>query len=228
MAPDTDPTQRSAREAALETLTQSAAHNIPGADFVSITERKRDDRLRTLTATDPLAEQADSLQYEFHEGPCFAAVTDERFVLVNDMATAAQFPRYGPEAVRLGIRAQAAIQLLHNGQTAGLNLYARTAGAFDSATTVQIAELFGTHAAALLGYANKVETLNEALHTRTDIGTAVGILMERYGIDRHQAFAFLARNSSHRNIKLRLIAQEVIEGIFPSAPHEDNAAQDWP
>jgi hypothetical protein len=227
MSADTDPTPRSARQAALDTVTESAARNIPGADFVSITVRKRHDRLVTLTATDSLALQADSLQYELHEGPCYAAVTDERFVLVNDMATSVQFPRYGPEAVRLGIGAQAGIQLLHNGETAGLNLYARTAEAFDSAT-VQIAELFATHAGALLGYATQVEQLNEALHTRTDIGMAVGILMERYRIDRHQAFAFLARNSSRRNIKLRLVAKEVVERTFQSSSREDNAAQDWP
>jgi hypothetical protein len=43
----------------------------------------------------------------------------------------------------LGIGAQAGIQLLHDGETAGLNLYARAAGAFDR-DTVQIAELFAT------------------------------------------------------------------------------------
>ena len=117
----------------------------------------------------------------------------------------------------LGIGAQGAIHLLHNGETAGLNLYARTAGAFDR-TTVQIAELFATHAGALLGYADQVEQLSEALHTRTDIGTAIGILMERYGIDRHQAFALLSRNSQHRNIKVRLLAQQIIAGTFESTP----------
>src|SRR3954470_1857036 len=51
MSADTDPTPRSARQAALDTVTESAARNIPGADFVSITVRKRHDRLVTLTAT---------------------------------------------------------------------------------------------------------------------------------------------------------------------------------
>jgi hypothetical protein len=226
MSAETDP-QRPVRQAALETLAGSAARNIPGADFVSITVRTPQGPLRTLTCTDPLAEQADSLQYQFHEGPCYAAVTDDRFVLVNNMATAVEFPRYGPRAVDLGIGAQAAIQLLHDGETAGLNLYARTPGAFDRAT-VQIAELFATQAAALLGYAGQVEQLSEALHTRTDISTAVGILMERYGIDRHQAFAFLTRNSQHRNVKVRLLARQVIEGTFESAPRDDSQSQESP
>jgi hypothetical protein len=218
--------QRPAREVALETVAVSAVGNIPGVDFVSITVRDAE-LLRTVAATDPLAEQADKLQYEFREGPCYAAVTDDRFVLVNDMAAAVDFPRYGPKAVELGVGAQAAIQLLHNGDSAGLNLYARTPGAFDR-STVQFGELFATQAGALLGYAVQVEQLSEALHTRTDIGTAVGILMERYSIDRHRAFAFLARNSQSRNVKVRVLAQRVIDDTFQSSPGEDGASQDWP
>ena len=72
-----------------------------------------------------MAEQADSLQYELREGPCYAAVNGERFVLVNDLSAAVQFPRYAPKAVGLGVGAQAAVQLLDGKRRAGLNLYAR-------------------------------------------------------------------------------------------------------
>ena len=217
----------SPREAALETLAASASNNIPGTDFVSITVRRREEPLCTVAATDPVAERADALQYELGEGPCYAAVTSTRFVLVNDLEGTAEFPRYGPRAVGLGVRAQAAIQLLDDGESAGLNLYARVAGAFDP-STVQLAELFATHAAALLGYADQVEHLSVALHTRTDIGTAVGIVMARYGIDRHQAFAFLARDSQNRNIKVRTLALQVIDGTFESTPREDVESHEWP
>jgi GAF domain-containing protein len=209
------------RAAALQSLAVSAANNIPGADFVSISLHREGEPMQTVAATDPLAEQTDNLQYQLREGPCYAAITDERFVLVNDLAAAVEFPHYGPKAVDLGVGAQAAIQLLHNGERAGLNLYARTSGAFDR-STVQIAELFATQAGALLGYAEQVEQLSEALHTRTDIGTAVGILMERYSIDRHQAFRFLSRVSQTRNIKVRLLAQRVIDGTFQATPSEDS------
>lgn len=111
--------------------------------------------------------------------------------------------------------------------SAGLNLYARTPGVFDR-STVQVAELFATQAAALLHYADQVEQLSEALHTRTDIGTAGGIIMERYGIGNHQAFAFLVRSSNNRNVKLRVLAQDVIAGTFDSTLDEDARSQHWP
>lgn len=221
------PREQRAREAALRSLAASAASNIPHVDFVSITVHDEEHTLHTVASTDPLAEQLDMVQYELREGPCYAAVTDERFVLANDVASATDYPRYGSRAASLGVGAQAAIQLIHNGQRAGLNLYARRTGVFDR-STVQLAELFATQAAAVLEYAVQVEQLSEALHTRTDIGTAVGIVMERYGIDRNRAFAFLVRNSNDRQLKLRVLAQQVIEGTFESTTPESDRSHDWP
>jgi GAF domain-containing protein len=217
--------EQRALEAALRGLADSAAGNIPGADFASITVARPDETLHTAAATDPLAQHTDAIQYELREGPCYAAVTDERLVLVNDLAASSEFPRYGPRAAELGIGSQAAIQLSHNGEKAGLNLYSRTPRAFDR-STVQVAELFATQAGALLQYAEQVEQLSEALHTRTDIGTAVGIVMERYHLDKDRAFAFMVRNSNQRNIKIRSLAQQIIAGTQASiAVREENG---WP
>jgi len=220
--------EHDAQLAALQSLTTSAAANIPGVDFASITLYSEDGTLRTVAATDQLAEKIDAVQYELREGPCYGAVTEDRFVLVNDMSATTDYPRLAPRVVGLGVWAQAAMQLTHHGRrAAGLNLYARTPGAFDR-STVEIAEMFASHAATLLEYVEQVEHLNEALRTRTDIGTAVGILMERYGIDRHRAFKFLVRSSNNRNTKLRALARDVIDGSFGSTTEEDRASQQWP
>ena len=223
MDSDARPAERSHPEAAaLAALVTSAAANIPGVDFASITVRSLDRALMTLAATDQVATDLDELQYRLREGPCYAAVTEQRFVLVNDLATGNSYRGYGPRASERGVRAQAAIQLSHDGEVAGLNLYSRTCNAFDQ-STVQIAELLAVHAAVLLGYARQVETLGQAVHTRQDIGTAVGILMERYQIDRDRAFALLVRISNDRNIKVRELAQHVIDGMFqaPTGKHRD-------
>jgi hypothetical protein len=204
-----------------------AVSNIPGVDFASVTVRGPGETLHTVGATSPLAEQTDAIQYQLREGPCYAAVNDERLVLINDMARAEAFPRYAPRAADLGVRAQMAIQLISDGQRAGLNLYSANAGVFDR-STVQFAELFATQTAALLGYVEQVEQLSEALHTRSDIGTAIGMLMERYGIDRDRAFALLARESSHRNIKIRMLALQIIDGTFKTTTREDLRSQGWP
>ena len=224
---DTSASRQRARALALHGLAVSAADNIPGVDFASITLARADQSLHTIAATEHLAEELDAIQYELREGPCYAAVTNERLILLEDVAGATRFSRYAARAADLGVGSQAAFQLVHNGEQAGLNLYACTSNVFDR-STLEFAELFATHAAALLQYVEQVEQLGEALHTRTDIGIAIGILMERYGIDRHRAFAFLSRNSQNRNSKIRVLAQQIIDGTFQSTSIEDSASHEWP
>jgi ANTAR domain-containing protein len=95
-----------------------------------------------------------------------------------------------------------------NGPTTGLSLdevldaIARAhPGALDSeeATT------------ALRQAREEIETLKEALRTRTVIGQAVGLLMYESTITSDAAFAQLVANSSHTNVKLRDIATRLVE-----------------
>ncbi|NHC13233.1 ANTAR domain-containing protein [Motilibacter sp. E257] len=57
--------------------------------------------------------------------------------------------------------------------------------------------------------ANEIAGLREALTTRHVIGLAQGILMERYDVDAERAFAMLVTLSSHANVKLRLVAEQI-------------------
>jgi AmiR/NasT family two-component response regulator len=58
--------------------------------------------------------------------------------------------------------------------------------------------------------------LHVALDTRTVIGQAVGMLMERYNLEATAAFAVLKRVSMSANRKLRDVATElVIERELP-------------
>jgi hypothetical protein len=56
----------------------------------------------------------------------------------------------------------------------------------------------------------EIETLKEALRTRTTIGQAVGLLMYRSTITAEEAFAQLVGLSSHSNVKLRDIARRLV------------------
>jgi len=55
----------------------------------------------------------------------------------------------------------------------------------------------------------RLEQLTQAVQHRTTIGIAMGIVMERLGLDAHEAFAYLRRVSSHQNRKLYVIACEI-------------------
>lgn len=64
-----------------------------------------------------------------------------------------------------------------------------------------------------------VEELNEAMQSRTVIGKAEGILMERFDINAAQACDVLKRVSSHSNVKLHRVASELVRTrMLPGQP----------
>jgi AmiR/NasT family two-component response regulator len=57
---------------------------------------------------------------------------------------------------------------------------------------------------------SEADGLRSALESRTVIAKAIGILMERHSTSDEQAFAYLVRLSQDRNVKLRLVATEIV------------------
>ena len=56
----------------------------------------------------------------------------------------------------------------------------------------------------------EIDQLATALHSRTVIGQATGLVMGRFDVDASQAFDYLRRASSHSNRKLVDIASEMV------------------
>jgi hypothetical protein len=196
----------------LANITSAAVEVLPQVQYASITLRHPDGGLDSYAVTDELVADLDQHQYALQEGPCYDATTAGRYALASDLSADERYPHYGPVAVQAGIHSQAAIRLFENARTAcGLNLYSREVGALDKAQTVS--RLFSHQAAVALAYSVEVTTLNEAVRSRTQIGQAIGIVMERYKIPEQQAFAFLTRLSQNSNIKVRQIADQLIDAV---------------
>lgn len=198
-------------DATLSGITAAAVELIPDVVFASVTVRHAD-RLETVNATDDSLLVLDEKQYALQQGPCYDAATDRAQVVSPDLENDDRFPHYGPAAVERGILAQAAFRLFERNTTQGaLNLYSDRKGAFENLDDV--AALFRSHAGMAIAYSYEVSSLQEALETRTTIGKAMGIVMERYQLNDERAFAFLTRLSQHRNVKLRLVAEELVSEL---------------
>jgi hypothetical protein len=194
----------------LELVTRSVKEAISGVTHASISLTTKDGAVETLAPTDAIAASADQLQYELREGPCLAAALTEPMVRVDDLATDARWPSYGPKAAELGLRSQLSFQFRAEPHARGaLNLYADRPDVFDD-DAHHVAVMFADWTAVLLGWSKQEASLAEALGSRTMIGTAIGIVMERYHIDQDRAFAFLVRTSQTANAKLRAIAADVV------------------
>jgi len=81
-----------------------------------------------------------------------------------------------------------------------------------------VAKAFAHHASLVLGAAMERDNLNRAVAARHRVGLAQGILMTRRQLTPGQAFGLLKRESQNTHVKLRTIAQRVIQtGDLPSA-----------
>jgi GAF domain-containing protein len=171
----------------------------------------RGGRLESAAVTDPLVEQCDQLQLECGEGPSLAVVADQDSVLVPDTMSEERWPYWAPKAAALGLRSVLCVRLYTNGTTLGvLQLFNSEPYAFDTADDA-VAHVLARHASVAVATARQEASLWQAIDARKLIGQAQGILMERFSIDGDIAFAVLRRYSQDYNIKLRDIAQRLIE-----------------
>jgi GAF domain-containing protein len=195
----------------LQTMVEVASNSLPGFDQVGISTLEKHGKVTTRAFTGDMVLRLDEIQYGLREGPCSEALQGTDVISVSTLRHEARWPRYVPQARAMGVRSQMALKLyLDEGTLGGINFYSTSSD--DVSQDAQgLARLFATHAAIALGHAHERENLNKALQTRKVIGQAIGILMERYAMDEDRAFAFLIRASSHRNIKLRAIAQELVD-----------------
>lgn len=193
-------------------ITDVAVDRLSGVDFASICLTQGRQPVRMIAPTDPRVLEADRLQHELAEGPCLDVIKSMRAVRSPEMSTDSRWPLYGPKVAASGIAAQTTLPLPASGSLrACLNLYALTPGPIGGSAVVT--DLFATHATVALSYSLQMHDIGAALERRKGIGQAIGIVMERYGIDEEAAFAFLTRASQTANLKLRSIAEQIVTGV---------------
>ena len=195
--------------ATLDEIVLQAQRCLPEFEHVSVSRIHADGSLETLAASTDLARSFDEVQSFSHEGPCVEA-TEEELVVVRDARHEQRWPTYIGGATRLGLQSQIGVRLLSvaNGVVC-LNLHSTSSPDIDPGS-VGVAEHFAIHAGLALGHVLKAEQLSTAIGTRTLIGAAVGIIMERYELSSERAFDYLVRISSASQTKLRDVASQVV------------------
>jgi hypothetical protein len=200
----------------LANITAAAVDVLPEVRYASISVKHADGRLETFAPTESFLLELDAAQYELQEGPCYESAVNTMHVAAPFLGEDIRFPRYAPVAVSYGIQAQAGIRLYDAPASNGaLNLYADEPGSFQDFDV--LSELFAHQSAVALAYARQVGQLQDAIATRQVIGQAVGVVMERYKLEDARAFGLLTKLSSTENIKLRDLAQQLID-----ASNQDN------
>jgi len=225
----------SLRETSMEGLLQSVAELakrvMPGDPEISVSVLIK--RIpTTVVSTGQLAIDCDESQYGRGDGPCLHAARTGELTEVADTRTATRWRDYARQAVERGALGSLSVPLPmgDEGLSAALNVYARTAHAFDEESR-SVASRFASYAA--VGVANMqayqearklADDLQAALDARAVIDQAKGILMDRHGLTADQAFQVLAQASMHTDTKVRDLAEHLVvsgELPLPQTPNHD-------
>ncbi len=206
--------------AALQRMVDLAVKHIAGCSWASITV-VNGGLGHSLVVSDPIAAQADTLQYSLGEGPCLSAAENDSNYLMFDVAGETRWPKYARAlAEQTPVRSVLSFQLVAQ-ESAALNLFADMPAAFDDAS-MNAAAIFAAHTTNLVALHEAQDTadnLETALASSRRIGAAIGVLMAHHKVTEDAAFGMLRTTSQHLHRKLRDVAVEVVEtGTLPATP----------
>ena len=223
-------TSQPSLDESLAKITELAAELVPGADHVG-TSLAAGGPIQTKGSTDHVAQIVDEIQHELGEGPCVESIERDDVFWVDDLDRDGRWPRFAAVVqARTPVRSILAVVIPLGGTSIGaLNLYADEINAFEKDDHA-IAAIFATQAAVVLAAtqqriddAAKIQNLRQALASRDLIGQAKGILMSRETCTDEEAFRMLSAASQKLNLKLREIAQLVVDDIKSEAKTADDS-----
>jgi transcriptional regulator with GAF, ATPase, and Fis domain len=207
----------------LQQFVEIAHEAIDGADSSGVTIAMGG-RTYTAVHTDERTLKVDTEQYDADQGPCLHAARSGEIVLVDAEEAQERWPRFCAAARAQGVRSFLAAPLFTHEQSVGsFNLYGRDRSAFDR-LDAEVLDLLTTTVSRTIGdfarYKSAslvAETIQGALENRAPIEQAKGMLMALHGIDASAAFDMLRRESQAKNIRLHVIASDLVARL--SQPH---------
>jgi GAF domain-containing protein len=206
-------------ERTLRRVAELAKQTLGGVEDVSLTVIDGG-QPRSVVFTGALAVDLDERQYELGFGPCLDAAKTGQTLVVDTTDADTPYREFARIAARAGVRHVVSVGMpLAQRSIGGMNIYRTTDDGF-SAAFLEHAEVFAGYAAvAVNNIASYAGATNEAAHLRTAMASraaieqAKGILMARDRCSPDEAFDLLRRISQHRNVKLRDLAQTIVDRI---------------
>jgi GAF domain-containing protein len=159
------------------------------------------------------------LQSQSQEGPCWESYRRSEVVYSEDLEMEGErWPAFAAAALASGIRSVHSVPMRVRGETiGGFNLFGGVAGRI-SVRDLPLAQGFADVAAVAILQERTVretreimEQLQRALDSRVLIEQAKGILAERAHVGVDAAFVSIRAYSRARNLRLSVVARDVIE-----------------
>jgi GAF domain-containing protein len=203
-------------------VTRDAVTVLEGAG-AGIMLEDDDGRLCFAAASHELVMEVEQVQAHIGDGACHEAFVERQVVVVENLGDEERWPEYTRRVMGQGLHAVLGIPMTAFGQTIGvINVYRADPSRWTE-EDIDAAEILATVAAGYVVNASRMraqhelqEQLHTAIESRDVIGQAKGVLMAREGVSADDAFQMLRSISQSNNIKLREVAQRVVESAAPS------------
>jgi GAF domain-containing protein len=193
----------------LESVVQFALQ-AEACSYAGVTLTLRGSR-EIAAVTDPVVTAIYEAQSEFGEGALLTAVNEGITVHVADTSTESRWPAMSGRFAQYGVGSALHVPMWSGEQLIGvLSLFNTEPNAF-SVDDEAIAHILARHASIAVASTRDGETMAAAVDARKLVGQAMGILMERFDLDDSGAFEILKRYSQQNNVKLRDVAQELVD-----------------
>ena len=206
----------------LQKVASLAKRVLPESPEVSVTLVKGD-RAQTAAFTGQVAVYLDERQYERGFGPCMDAAASGQVIKLVTSDPESLYGDFCRLAQEHGVTHTMSMAMPATAETAGaLNFYNSTGHPF-SADDERVAGTFASFAGILVGnlglYHDAAELavqLKSAVESRAVIEQAKGILMSQRHCSAEEAFRLLTRQSQDQNVKVRVLAQALVDRTIRS------------
>jgi GAF domain-containing protein len=217
----------------LQRIAEITIDAVPSAAVAGMTTLADDGQPTTAIYTDEDSPEIDAAQYREGRGPCLDAWRQNRVLRVDrvDDHTEA-YPGFVAACRDHGVMSTLSLPMVSGEVSIGaMNLYSREVAGFDPDDEAVALDLAGAAGSVLENVAaywaafDLSQQLNEAMQSRAVIEQAKGMIMARSPeLSADDAFALLRKASQRENVKLRVIAQRMVDREPPpagSGPGED-------
>jgi len=209
----------------LSGLTSTAMRTVAAATAVSVTVLTDTETAWTCTATDETAVALDQAQYAAGQGPCLEAARTRCPVRAGVDEIRDRWPEFADAAEGVGMRSYLSAPLVLGDESVlgSLNLYGRTAEAFDQIDEALLrlftaaASVAAVNARRYMRARDVASHMRAAMESRAAIEQAKGALMVRHAITADEAFQRLVDESQATNTKLRDVARALLDSLRRSA-----------
>lgn len=213
----------------LNRIAEITLEAIPSAAVAGMTMLGEDEQPTTAIYTDADSPEIDAAQYRESKGPCLDAWRQKQVFRIGRMEDCLdQFPAFAAACMDHGVLSTLSLPMISGDVAIGaMNLYARVPDGFTDADEEVGMDLAGAAGSVLANVSaywtafDLSQQLSEAMQTRAVIEQAKGMIMARSPeLSADQAFDLLRKASQRENVKLRVIAQRIVERRPPPGGRE--------